>query len=331
MAAEPSSKGHGRRKLGMRSAATFAAEAAGLFPALERSCNRCDDRRKNATNRCKQCRAAWYCSRDCQRADWKEHKVTCRPPAKGDEPPPSCTSRVHALVSACYWRPGGCGSSCSLAHSPPMLLRNSRRGQGEAHCGRFRHQRHRYRRGKLFKSHACCAPPDARSVCAEADGETKDLEVRSSCPLPLVFSLLTRCTPHRMAKRHPNIHNEVLMERAVLTRLDHPHIAKLFHTFQDQICLYFLSEYVAEGELWSRLVEDERMVGCGATYARYFGIQLVDVIEYLHANGVAHVSRFASVVDPVILTHCGVHWQRDIKPENVMVRCSGHFRFRSCF
>ncbi|RUS15111.1 hypothetical protein BC937DRAFT_92885 [Endogone sp. FLAS-F59071] len=29
--------------------------------------------------RCKRCRSVWYCSVECQRTDWKEHKRTCQP------------------------------------------------------------------------------------------------------------------------------------------------------------------------------------------------------------------------------------------------------------
>ena len=47
---------------------------------------------------------------------------------------------------------------------------------------------------------------------------------------------------NRMSKRHPNIHNEILMEKAVLSRLRHPHVARLYFTFQDHACLFFLSE-----------------------------------------------------------------------------------------
>ncbi len=46
-----------------------------------------------------------------------------------------------------------------------------------------------------------------------------------------------------MKRRHPNIHNEVNMEKRALGKLGqpegHPGVAKLFATFQDYYCLYF--------------------------------------------------------------------------------------------
>ena len=30
---------------------------------------------------CSRCRAAYYCSKECQRAAWKKHSGTCRPPS----------------------------------------------------------------------------------------------------------------------------------------------------------------------------------------------------------------------------------------------------------
>jgi hypothetical protein len=32
---------------------------------------------------CTRCKAVWYCNIDCQRADWRKHKVVCRAPAPG--------------------------------------------------------------------------------------------------------------------------------------------------------------------------------------------------------------------------------------------------------
>ena len=32
-----------------------------------------------ATNKCGKCGSVWYCSRDCQKKDWKTHKINCKP------------------------------------------------------------------------------------------------------------------------------------------------------------------------------------------------------------------------------------------------------------
>eukprot|EP00536_Pseudo-nitzschia_multiseries_P012945 jgi/Psemu1/33633/gm1.33633_g len=44
---------------------------------LEVLCDRkgCD---KLATKSCVRCKVTWYCSRECQRKEWKEHKKNCR-------------------------------------------------------------------------------------------------------------------------------------------------------------------------------------------------------------------------------------------------------------
>lgn len=39
-------------------------------------CNRCVD--KKACKHCTACGLAWYCSKECQHAAWKEHKPTCK-------------------------------------------------------------------------------------------------------------------------------------------------------------------------------------------------------------------------------------------------------------
>lgn len=40
------------------------------------------DQKENATKRCARCRQAIYCGKECQRADWAVHKVTCEPKVK---------------------------------------------------------------------------------------------------------------------------------------------------------------------------------------------------------------------------------------------------------
>lgn len=38
-------------------------------------CSLCE---KNAESRCSRCLGVWYCSRECQRTDWKSHKKQCQ-------------------------------------------------------------------------------------------------------------------------------------------------------------------------------------------------------------------------------------------------------------
>jgi MYND finger len=34
---------------------------------------------KDSTSRCAACNAVWYCSKDCQKRDWRHHKPSCNP------------------------------------------------------------------------------------------------------------------------------------------------------------------------------------------------------------------------------------------------------------
>ncbi|GLD94962.1 hypothetical protein PINS_up003587 [Pythium insidiosum] len=110
----------------------------------------------------------------------------------------------------------------------------------------------------------------------------------------------------RLRVRHPNIFNEINMEKEVLNRLRHPNIIRLYHTFQDDHNLYFLLEYVQGGELLDYLVHDGRQIGLDEATARFYLADVVNAIEYMHSQQIVH---------------------RDLKPENMVVCSSdGHLR-----
>ena len=119
----------------------------------------------------------------------------------------------------------------------------------------------------------------------------------------------------QLAKRqHPNVYNEVRMERRVLEdRLPPPpasattdnnaitdnanasndprrrHIVTLHHSFQDYGSLYFLQElHDANGDLWSALRAGSKMVGTHRGLARRYAWELLGAVEYLHARGIVH-------------------------------------------
>ena len=61
----------------------------------------------------------------------------------------------------------------------------------------------------------------------------------------------------RIKRRHPNVYNEIYMEKRALTQLHgHPGIIEMHATFQDYSSLYYLLELCSGGELWSQLVID---------------------------------------------------------------------------
>ncbi|CAI5721110.1 unnamed protein product [Peronospora farinosa] len=111
----------------------------------------------------------------------------------------------------------------------------------------------------------------------------------------------------RLRLRHRNIYNEINMEKDVLNRLRHPNIIRLYQTFQDKTNLYFLLELLNGGELLSHLLHEGQQLGLDEDLARFYLADVVNAIEYMHANQVLH---------------------RDLKPEN-MVTCKasgGHLK-----
>ncbi|CAI5736552.1 unnamed protein product [Peronospora destructor] len=111
----------------------------------------------------------------------------------------------------------------------------------------------------------------------------------------------------RLRLRHQNIYNEINMEKDVLNRLRHPNIIRLYQTFQDKTNLYFLLELLNGGELLSHLLHEGQQLGLDEDLARFYLADVVNAIEYMHANQVLH---------------------RDLKPEN-MVACTnsgGHLK-----
>lgn len=99
-------------------------------------------------------------------------------------------------------------------------------------------------------------------------------------------------------------HNDgrhVQNERRVLYDLsEHPFVVHLYGTFQDQKRIYFVMEYAAGGELFSRLWLKERF---SSNAAKFYLAEIFLALEYIHDAGYCY---------------------RDLKPENVMLDEEGH-------
>jgi serine/threonine protein kinase len=97
--------------------------------------------------------------------------------------------------------------------------------------------------------------------------------------------------------------DHVQNERALLTRLNHPFIIKMFAAMQDDRHLYMLMEYASGGELFQYLRRAGRL---SLDAARFYVAEIVLALEYLHAFDIAY---------------------RDLKPENLLLDSMGHLKF----
>ncbi|XP_012549776.1 serine/threonine-protein kinase par-1 isoform X1 [Bombyx mori] len=74
-------------------------------------------------------------------------------------------------------------------------------------------------------------------------------------------------------------------EIAIMKRLSHPHIVRLYQVMESTHTIYLVTEYAPNGEIFDHLVSRGRMTESEA--ARAFS-QMVAAVGYCHANGVVH-------------------------------------------
>ncbi|URD99899.1 CBL-interacting protein kinase [Musa troglodytarum] len=90
-------------------------------------------------------------------------------------------------------------------------------------------------------------------------------------------------------------------EIAILRRVRHPYIVRLFEVMATKTKIYFVMEYVRGGELFCRVSKGRLLED---TARRYFQ-QLISAVAFCHARGVFH---------------------RDLKPENLLVDDHGDLK-----
>lgn len=119
-----------------------------------------------------------------------------------------------------------------------------------------------------------------------------------------------------MDKNHIKKENKVkyvMMEKAVLSKLTHPFVLKLFYTFQDANSLYMCMEMLHGGELLQFILRNRKEKeksgcldqACDFPVTQFYMAELVDAMEYMHSELVIH---------------------RDLKPENLIIAANGHLR-----
>ncbi|CAK4090760.1 unnamed protein product [Aphanomyces euteiches] len=98
----------------------------------------------------------------------------------------------------------------------------------------------------------------------------------------------------------------ILNEKNILARCNHPFILKLFQTFKDDECLYLLMEFVQGGELFAYLHNSDRPSGrLPNDHARFYASHVLLALEYLHDRSIVY---------------------RDLKPENLLIDQEGYIK-----
>lgn len=98
--------------------------------------------------------------------------------------------------------------------------------------------------------------------------------------------------------QHPNVFNEIQMERRLLCeritptkQTQHPFIVQMHAAFDDYEHIYYCMDLHVEcGDLWSRLKHEKtkKMVGCHRSQAKHWLYQLVGAMEHMHKHGIVH-------------------------------------------
>eukprot|EP01126_Amoeba_proteus_P026296 TRINITY_DN2605_c0_g2_i10.p1 TRINITY_DN2605_c0_g2~~TRINITY_DN2605_c0_g2_i10.p1 ORF type:complete len:364 (+),score=77.49 TRINITY_DN2605_c0_g2_i10:243-1334(+) len=89
-------------------------------------------------------------------------------------------------------------------------------------------------------------------------------------------------------------------EKSVLARVDHPFLAKLHFSFQNEENLYLIMDFVNGGELFHHLSQQKRFP---EERTKFYAAQIVAGLEYLHGLGIIY---------------------RDLKPENLLLSSEGN-------
>jgi len=94
----------------------------------------------------------------------------------------------------------------------------------------------------------------------------------------------------------------IIAEKNILSSLMHPFIVNMYATFQDDVSLFFVLEYVIGGEFFTHLRKANRFPN---DTARHFAASVVLAFEHLHSQNIIY---------------------RDLKPENLLLDKTGQLK-----
>lgn len=84
---------------------------------------------------------------------------------------------------------------------------------------------------------------------------------------------------------NPNSLEKLFREVAIMKKLNHPNIVKLFEVIETDKTLYLVMEYINNGEVFEYLVKNGRMK---ENIARQKFRQIVSAVQYLHSKNIIH-------------------------------------------
>ncbi|KAI6651209.1 hypothetical protein LOD99_5356 [Oopsacas minuta] len=129
-------------------------------------------------------------------------------------------------------------------------------------------------------------------------GEGSYSKVKDTLDAQSLTRKAAKIVSRKKIRKIPNGEINVRREVMILKKLSHTNVIKLFHSFQDLIKdkLYLILEYCL-GDLQTLL--DNSIMKCFCLWqAKYYFVQLIDGLEYIHSRGIVH---------------------KDIKPGNMLI------------
>jgi serine/threonine protein kinase len=113
----------------------------------------------------------------------------------------------------------------------------------------------------------------------------------------VALKILNKSFMNKLNKSH-----EPLIEKEILSNLDHPNIVKLQMTFQDKEKLYFVLEYAPNLDLAS-FIKSQKVISFELSV--FYSAEILNAIEYLKSKNIGH---------------------RDLKPENMTLDSNWHIK-----